>query len=196
MGLNSFYKYYYKNMTNLMNQMNQMNQMKIYVTNIPPSTINLLKLDKYCLNKDGYKKYELISEKFGTYVIDYSKNGLENMYRIEPNLNTDLHLINNHKDSKLYTLLVDKTIYVHLPVVSQFPVDCILTKMICFEYQITNTNTKSKTSLKLVVECLEETNKILEKELIPINFYFLGSLINLTDEKLLEEINVFLLELN
>jgi hypothetical protein len=97
-------------------------------------------------------------------------------------------------------LLVDKTVYVHIPVVSQFPVDYILTKMICFEYQITKS--KSKTSLKLVVECLEETNKILEKELIPINFYFSGSSgssgssINLTDEILLEEINVFLLELN
>lgn len=170
--------------------------MKIYVTNIPPSTLNLLTLEKYCLNKNGYKKYELISEEFGTHVIDYSKNGLENMYRIEPNLNMDSHLINNHKSDKLYSLLIDKTEYVHIPVVSQFPVDYILTKMICLEYRITNTNTNKKSGLKLVIECLEETNKLLEKELIPINFYFLNSSINLADELLLEEINVFLLELN
>ena len=168
--------------------------MKIYVTNIPPSTLNLLTLEKHCLCKEGYKKYELISEEFGTHVIDYSKNNLENVYRIEPNLNMDLHLINNHKGDQLYSLLIDKTEYVHIPVASQFPVDYILTKMICLEYRITNTNKKS--GLKLVIECLEETNKLLEKELIPINFYFLGSSINLTDELLLEEINMFLLELN
>ena len=175
---------------------NLLNKMKIYVTNIPPSTLNLSTLEKHCLNKEGYKKYELVSEEFGTHIIDYSNNNLENMYRIEPNLNTDLHLINNHKDGKLYSLLIDKTEYVHIPVVSQFPVDYILTKMICFEYRITNTNTKTKSGLKLVIECLEETNKLLEKELIPINFYFLNSMINLVDELLLEEINVFLLELN
>ena len=177
--------------------MKQIKQMKIYVTNIPPSTLNLSKLDKFLLSKDGYKKYELVSEEFGTHIIDYSRNGVEKMYRIEPNLNMDLHLINNHKTDKIYSLLVDKTEYVHIPVISQFPVDYILTKMICFEYKINaNTTVNKKPSLKLVIECLEETNKLLEKELIPINFYFLGSSIHQSEDVLLEEINMFLLELN
>ena len=184
-------------MTNPMKQMKQMKQMKIYVTNIPPSTLNLSKLDKFLLSKDGYKKYELVSEEFGTHIIDYSKNGQEKMYRIEPTLNMDLHLINNHQNDKIYSLLVDKTEYVHIPVISQFPVDYILTKMICFEYKINaNTIVNKKPGLKLVIECLEETNKLLEKELIPINFYFLGSSIHQSEDILLEEINMFLLELN
>jgi hypothetical protein len=176
---------------------NLMKQMKIYVTNIPPSTLNLENLNKFRLSKDGYKKYELVSEEFGTHIIDYSKNGVENMYRIEPNLNMDLHLINNYKNNKLYSLLVDKTEYVHIPVISQFPVDYILTKMICFEYKINaNTTVNKKSGIKLVIECLEETNKLLEKELIPINFYFSCSSINQSEDILLEEINMFLLELN
>ena len=166
------------------------NLMKIYVTNIPPSTIKLLRLDKFCLNKDGYKKYELVSDEFGTHVIDYSKNNLERMYRIEPTLNMDLELINNFNGS---SLLVDKTKYVHIPVISQLPVDYILTKMICFEYVI---NSNKKNGLKLVVECIEESNQLFDKEMIPINFYFSSNSLNIIDDNLLKEINVFLLELN
>jgi len=167
------------------------NLMKIYVTNIPPSTIKLAAIDKYLVSKDGYKKYELVSEEFGTHVIEKEK-----MYRIEPTLNMDLHLINNFNG---YSLLVDKTKYVHIPVLSQFPVDYILTKMTCFEYVI---NANKKNGIKLVIECLEESNELLDKEMIPVNFYFLNSSsnssnsLNLVDDNLLEEINVFLLELN
>lgn len=168
------------------------NLMKIYVTNIPPSTIKLAAIDKYLVSKDGYKKYELVSEEFGTHVIEKDK-----MYRIEPTLNMDLHLINDFNGS---ALLVDKTQYVHIPIVSQFPVDYILTKMTCFEYVI---GSNKKNGIKLVIECLEETNELLDKEMIPVNFYFLNSSsnsssnsLNLVDDNLLEEINVFLLELN
>jgi hypothetical protein len=162
--------------------------MKIYVTNIPPSTIKLASIDKYILKKDGYKKYELASEEFGIHVIEK-----EQIYRIEPTLNMDLELIHNFNGS---SLLVDKTKYVHIPVISQLPVDYILTKMTCFEYII---GSNKKNGLKLVVECLEETNEMLDKEMIPVNFYFVNSSSNsldLVDNKLLEEINVFLLELN
>jgi hypothetical protein len=170
--------------------------MKIYVTNIPPSTIKLASIDKYILKKDGYKRHELVSKDFGTHVIEKDK-----MYRIEPTMNMDLHLINNFNGCNL---LVDNTEYVHIPVLSQFPVDYILTKMTCFEYKI---NIKSN-DLKLVVECLEETNELLEKEMVPVNFYFFAnsfdnSFVNSFDnsfnklkDNLLEEINVFLLELN
>ena len=179
--------------------------MKIYVTNINPSTIkpvlNSGKLDKYILNQNGYKKYELNSEDFGTHIIDYSKNNVENMYRIEPTLNMDLHFIKDYKD--LPTLLVDQTNYVYIPVVSQFPVNYVLTKMTCFEYVL-----NKKSAVKLVVECLLENNNdllsasfgsSLNKEFIPINFYFTSSSSSSSDkidDNLLEEINVFLLELN
>jgi hypothetical protein len=118
-----------------------------------------------------------------------------NMYRIEPTLNMDLHLIDNYNGFNMHKvqpiLLVDKTNYVHIPIVSQFPVDYLLTKMICFDYKMT------KSGLKMTVECLLESNEYLEKEYKPINFYFTiyNSSLNI-DDNLLEEINMFLLELN
>jgi hypothetical protein len=128
-----------------------------------------------------------MSEEFGMHVIEKEK-----MYRVEPTLNMDLHLINNFNG---YNLLVDKTKYIHIPIVSQIPVNYILTKMTCFEY----VSSDKKNGLKLVVECLEETNEILDKEIIPINFYFsFNSSSNSLDidNNLLQEINMFLLELN
>jgi hypothetical protein len=188
--------------------------MKIYVTNINPSTIKLEKLDKYLLNKNGHKKYELVSEEFGTHIIEQynSKNNNNNnnknhqeqiIYRIEPTLNTDLHLIN---DFNGYNLLFDKTNYVHIPVISQLPANYILTKMICFEYYIdqnikNNGKNENKASkLKLVIECLLEcSNALLENKLVPVNLYFVSSTVktnNIADDNLFEEINRFLLELN
>jgi hypothetical protein len=184
--------------------------MKIYVTNINPSTIKLEKLDKYLLNKNGHKKYELVSEEFGTHIIEqYSSKNNNNknqqeqgIYRIEPTLNTDLHLIN---DFNGYNLLFDKTTYVHIPVISQLPANYILTKMICFEYHIdkdikNNGKNENKTSkLKLIIECLlEGSNALLENKLVPINFYFVSSTVktNIMDDNLFEEINRFLLVLN
>ena len=162
--------------------------MKIYVTNIPPSSIKLDKLDKYLFNKDGYKKYELVSKEFGTHIIEIRKQNETTMYRIEPTLNMDLHLINMSNAS----LLVDKTKYVHIPIVSQLPVDYILTKMTCFEFKIGS-------KIKMVMECLVENSNILsDKEFMPINYYFyyFDKQNNLDiDDNLLEEINMFLLEL-
>jgi hypothetical protein len=166
--------------------------MKIYITNIPPSTIKSLNLEKYLLNKNGYKKYELTSEDFGTHIIENKK-----MYRIEPTITMDLHLINNYNG---YNLLVDRTNYVQIPIVSQFPLNYVLTKMICFEYCI-----NKKSGIKLIIEYLIENSSTslltsFEKEIIPINFYFTStsesaSTLNI-DDNLLEEINMFLLELN
>jgi hypothetical protein len=164
--------------------------MKIYITNIPPSTIKFVNLEKYLLNKNGYKKYELTSEDFGTHIIENKK-----MYRIEPTLNMDLHLINNYNG---YNLLVDRTNYVQIPVVSQFPLNYVLTKMTCFEYCI-----NKKSGIKLIIECLiENSSTSFEKEIIPINFYFTSTSTTTStttlniDDNLLEEINMFLLELN
>ena len=162
--------------------------MKIYITNIPPSSIKLEQIDKYLLSKDGYKKYELVSKEFGTHIIDFRKQNEPTMYRIEPTLTMDLHLINLQKAS----LLVDKTKYVHIPVVSQLPVDYLLTKMTCFEYKIGS-------KIKMIVECLVENSDILsDKKIMPINYYFhfFDKKNNLDiDDNLLEEINMFLLEL-
>ena len=169
--------------------------MKIYITNIPPSTIKLTNIEKYLLNKEGFKKYELVSE-FGTHVIEQKQNKV-NIYRIEPTINMDLHLIN---DFNGYNLLVDKTKYVHIPVVSQLPADYLITKMTCFEYAINKQlNSKTNSGLKLIIECLiENDNMLLEKEKIPINFYFSHDKNNSIDidENLLEEINMFLSDLN
>jgi hypothetical protein len=166
--------------------------MKIYVTNIPPSSIKLERINKYLLNKDGYKKYELVSKEFGTHIIEVHKQNEPTMYRIEPTLNMDLHLINVSNVS----LLVDKTKYVHIPVISQLPVDYILTKMTCFEYAIKN---KTGSKIKMIVECfIENSNILLDKEIMPINYYFhfLDKKNNLDiDDNLLEEINMFLSEL-
>jgi hypothetical protein len=161
------------------------NLMKIYVTNIPPSTIKLAAIKKYSVSNEGYKKYELVSDDFGIHIIEKEK-----MYRIEPTLNMDLNLINNFNG---FNLLVDKTKYVCIPVISQLPVDYILTKMTCFEYVI---NSNKKNGIKLVVECIEESNQLFDKEMIPINFYFSSNSLDLVDDNLLKEINVFLLELN
>ena len=158
--------------------------MKIFVTNVHPSTIKLTLLDKYLLHKGGSKKYELSSEDFGTHIIEKGK-----MYRIEPTLNMDLHLINY----KQFSLLVDLTNYVHIPIVSQFPVNYVLTKTTCFEYCV-----NKKSDIKMIIECLEEIDELLEKEIIPFNFYFTSSnfMINQSNNNLFEEINMFLLELN
>lgn len=166
--------------------------MKIYITNIPPSAVKLDRLNKYIVNKDGYKKYELVSKEFGTHIIEIRKQNEPTIYRIEPTLNMDLHLINIPNAS----LLVDKTKYVHIPVVSQMPVDYVLTKMTCFEYAIKN---KPSSKIKMVVECLVENSNILsDKEIMPINYYFhfFDKKNNLDiDDNLLEEINMFLSEL-
>jgi hypothetical protein len=178
--------------------------MKIYVTNIPPSSIkaNFEKMDKYLINKNGYKKYEIFSEEFGIYVIEDKndkKASNQKIYRIEPTLNTDLHLIKNYNG---YDLLFDKTNYVEQNVISQFPVNYMLTKLTCFEYIL---NPSSQNKIKLTLECIVENNIFMDKENTPVNYYFscLKSNNNIDnnnnnnniDNNLLEEINVFLSEL-
>ena len=176
--------------------------MKIYVTNIPPSSIksNIEKMKPFLINKNGFKKYELFSEEFGTHIIE-NKSGNKNcdhiIYRIEPTTKMDLHLTKKYNG---YDLLFDKTEYIKIPVVSQFPVNYTLTKLTCFEYLFnkdSKTKYKNDTEIKLVIECIVETNSLMEKDIIPINFYFSCSETKSKniDNGLLEEINMFLLEL-
>jgi len=176
--------------------------MKIYVTNIPPSSIksNIGKIEPFLINKNGFKKYEIFSEEFGTHIIENksgNKNNDQSIYRIEPTTKMDLHLTKNYNG---YDLLFDKTEYVNIPLVSQFPINYTLTKLTCFEYssnKCLNTKYKNDNEFKLVIECLVETNTFMENDIIPINFYFYysESKSNNIDNNLLEQINMFLLEL-
>jgi len=174
--------------------------MKIYVTNIQPSSIKskIEKMDKYLINKNGYKKYEIFSEEFGSYVIEDKndkKVDSQKIYRIEPTFNMDLHLIKNYNG---YDLLFDKTEYVEQDVISQLPVNYMLTKLICFEYILTpGSSENNNNKIKLTIECIVENNTLMDKEIIPINYYFscLKSNKNDIDNNLLEKINVFLSEL-
>jgi hypothetical protein len=173
--------------------------MKIYVTNIPPSSIKpkFEKMEKYLINKNGYKKYELFSEEFGTYVIEDNNNKKaysQKIYRIEPIFNTDLHLIKNYNG---YDLLFDKTEYVDQDVISQLPVNYMLTKLTCFEY-VLDSKSSSQNNIKLTIECIIENNTLMDKVIAPVNYYFscLSNKNNIDiDDNLLEEINVFLSEL-
>ena len=148
--------------------------MRIYITNILISSIDtFLKNNAVnaanaanAVNAVNVSKYELFSEEFGLHIIE---NG-QQIYRVEPNFNLDLHLTKKYKG---HDLLFDKTNYIHIPVISQLPVNYILTKLSCFEYII---NTKSK--LKFVIECISETNSLFEKIFVPINFYFYISYIH------------------
>jgi len=176
--------------------------MKIYVTNIPPSFIksSIVKIEPFLINKNGFKKYEIFSEEFGTHIIENkpnNKNCDQTIYRIEPTTKMDLHLTKKYNG---YDLLFDKTEYVKIPVISQFPINYTLTKLTCYEYSINkilNTKYNHDTVFKLVIECVIEPNSLMEKDIIPINFYFdySESKSNNIDNNLLEKINMFLLEL-
>jgi hypothetical protein len=154
--------------------------MRIYITNILLSSIKHF-LNNATATANTVSKCEIFSEEYGLHIIEANK-----IYRIDPTFDLDFHLMKKYKG---YDLLFDKTNYIHIPVISQFPVNYVLTKLTCFEYII---NKKSK--LKFVVECISETNTLFEKQFVPVNFYFYNSNSNV-DDILLNEINVFLLDL-
>ena len=170
--------------------------MKIYITDIFPSSLKnkLTKINEYLSNT--ISRYEIVSEEYGIHIIEGDK-----IYRIEPNFKPDIQLSKQYMKNDL---LIDNTNYKFIPVVSQMPYNYILTKITIHEYQVCK-----KSKLKLVVECLNEpvpTNVFFSKKqqsaidttVIPINFYFVynESKIDLTDQFLKEEFNVFLSHLN
>jgi len=170
--------------------------MKIYITDIFPSSLKnkLTNIREYLSNT--ISRYEIVSEEYGIHIIEG-----DTIYRIEPNFKPDMQLI---KDTLKNELLIDNTDYKMIPVVSQLPYNYILTKITIHEYQVCK-----KSKLKLVVECLNEpvqTNVFFSKKnqgnidttSIPINFYFVynDAKLDLTDQFLKEEINVFLSHLN
>jgi hypothetical protein len=116
------------------------------------------------------------------------------MYRYEPAFDTNYELI---KEYNGYNLLVDTTKYCKEFLVSQLPVNYILTSLTTLEYK---QNQKSK--LSLIVNCITETHEF-SKELIPIDFYFRYNIDKsenfhdlLNNKFFQEEFNVFLSHLN
>ncbi len=193
--------------------------MKIYIVNILPEALKN-KLDNFCsflLHKR--EKYELFSEEYGLHIVEHDNNSSNKetqIYKIESNFDTSYHMLkdytssfgatttatNSKNSTVVVDLLFDLTDYVKIEVVSQLPTKYVLTKMTKFVYKF---NKKSK--WEFVIECIRETNtELLEKEWIPINFYFfykysanepkITDLQKLDDLLFQEEINVFLTHLN
>ena len=124
--------------------------MKIYISNIFPSTIKNKLTNLKDLQTNSFDKFELASQDYGIHYIEKEKGNKEKIYRCEPNFDPQFQLIKNFGPTNS-DLLIDKTKYVYCSVVSQLPVNYILTKLTILEYQ---TNKKAK--LKLVIECLKE----------------------------------------
>jgi hypothetical protein len=147
--------------------------MKLYITNIPPSTIrnNQDKLTSYLTIKREI--YEIYSEDYGLHIIDPMNK--KHTYKVEAQFETDYHLIKGHQFKKQYNnelfscdLLFDLTVYQNVPVVSQLPVKYILTKIQRFSYKL-----NKKSNWTLIIDSIRETNQeTMDKELIPINYYF------------------------
>ena len=171
--------------------------MKVYIVDILPSSLKnkLTKIQEYLTN--SIIKYELASEDYGVHYIEG-----DTIYRIEPNFKPDFSLIKG-KSVFENELILDNTNYKMLPVLSQLPVNYILTKMTVYEYQVSK-----KSKLKLVVECLDEPlqqNVFFQKDkqtvvtnIVPFNFYFVynETKLDLSDRFIKEEFNVFLSHLN
>jgi hypothetical protein len=168
--------------------------MRIYITNILPSSLKhkLTNLEQFITK--SFIRNEIVSHDYGIHIIENN-----NIYRIEPNFNPDIHIIKKFLNNEL---LIDNTDYKMLPVMSQMPINYVLTKMTIYEYQL-----DKKSKLKMVVECLDEPissdiffnqYKQSSTNMIPINFYFIydNKNIDLTDQFLKEEFNVFLSHLN
>ena len=185
--------------------------MKIYITNVAPETIKN-KLDKFELFLvHKREKYELFSEEFGLHIIENvdSEKQPQKIYKVETNFDTNYHLMKDYKsdintniNTNTVDLLFDLTNYVLIPVVSQLPTKYVLTKITQFEYKI-----NKKSNWRLIIECIRETNmELMEKEWIPINYYFLyeyskneAKITNMQNyDNLLfqSEINMFLSHLN
>lgn len=153
--------------------------MKLYVTNIPPASIkaNLDKISIYQISKREI--YELFSEEYGLHIIENipskkekAKDDSQMIYKVEAQFETDYHLIKGHQyrenNISKCDLLFDLTIYKNVPVVSQLPVKYVLTKIQRFSYKL-----NKKSNWTLVIDCIRETNtETMDKELIPVNYYF------------------------
>ena len=159
--------------------------MKIYIVNILPESLN----NKLNIFKQHYEfketqKYELHSQDYGSHIIENNK-----IHLIESSFNTEYQLIKNYEK---FDLLIDKTNDKLIPVISQMPVNYIISIFHIFEFK-----TCKNGKLSLIIECLEETENFVKKS-IPVNFYFNynNDNLDLKDTIFQEEFNVFLSKLN
>lgn len=166
--------------------------MKIYIVNILPESLkNKIKnmMDSFEYNEKI--TYELHSRDFGLHILDDDK-----MYLKESTFKTDYELIKDYTISDgliKYDLLIDKQERKNIPVISQLPVNYIITKFHRFEFFLKKNNKKS--NLSLIIECLEEVENF-ERKLIPVNFYldYESELtkLDINDPFFQDEFNVFL----
>ena len=162
--------------------------MRIYIFNIPPQTIKdkINNLSSLFGEPEKNIRYELCSKEFGIGIIEDNT-----IKHLETTFKMDYELIKGYNNCDL---LVDKTIYTLVPVVSQFPVNYISSKYIELKFKTSN-----KSKLTLIVECFEEPSKInINLELMPVNYYFEYDYekLDLKDIFFEEEFNMFLSNLN
>lgn len=124
--------------------------MKIYIVNILPESLN----NKLNIFKQHYEfketqKYELHSQDYGSHIIENNK-----IHLIESSFNTEYQLIKNYEK---FDLLIDKTNDKLIPVISQLPVNYIISIFHIFEFK-----TCKNSKLSLIIECLEETENFVK----------------------------------
>ena len=147
--------------------------MKIYIPDILPIKLKnkLTELNKLC-NPLTTIIYELTSKNSPTIFIKNNEK-----YFFETTFNNNYELIKNYNS---IDLLVDKTEYSKIDVVSQLPIKYILTKKIEYRYKLSQ--------ISLVIDCIKDGDNEND-DLTPIDFYFI-----LNSEKVLDLKNIFIQE--
>lgn len=164
--------------------------MKIYISNIPISNItkNIHKLSEYMINPNGNNIIELHSLDYGLHIIQEDK-----IYRHEPEFNPQYEII---REFNGYDLLIDKSKSKLLPVVSQMPINYIITKFKVYEYKI-----DKKTDLKFIIKCIKTPTTHIKninncEEVCDFYFEYENTNLDLTDIFFQDQINMFLSHLN
>jgi hypothetical protein len=159
--------------------------MKIYIVNILPNTLkNKLKnmMDYFEYNEKI--KYELHSRNFGLHILEDN-----NINLLESTFKNDYELIKGYNN---LDLLIDKSNNKMIPVISQLPVNYIITKFHTFDFFL------KKSNLSLTIECFEEVENF-ERKITPVNFYFNYdnelTKLDINDKFFQEDFNVFLSKL-
>ena len=172
--------------------------MKIYIVNVPPSSIHLDKLtninnpqnQQNMLVKMKYIS-EIVSENMGIIILDEST---DHAYRLEPNFNTKYDVIKQYttidnktnntttKNPIYYDLLLDNSKETRVQVTSQFPTEYVLTNITQYEYKWTK-----QSVLKLIVSCVGD---------IITDYYFIykkdGVAFDIKDINVQSELNRFI----
>lgn len=166
--------------------------MKIYIVNILPESLK--NKIKNMFNYFEYNEkitYELHSRHFGLHILEDDK-----IYFKESTFKSDYELIKDYTLPECqikYDLLIDKHQTNNIPVISQLPVNYIITKFHIFEFFL-----KKNNNLTLKIECIEEVENF-ERKLIPVNFYFNYdnelTKLDINDPFFQDEFNVFLSKL-